>query len=1199
MNTLSMTQENTSLSTNEINTIGFFPGLGSRTFYRDIHDDLYSDGSFIIKNMYKDAAEALNLSGAPESMLITNPVLPQERLKKQSFLATSFVLHNLALEMHTKEYFQKKGVKLNTQLYTGESFGIIAAAIAAKSLSVHDGMKIIDFITKAIYRMIEGIEDAETSLIIPFLSDKNAHVEIASKNSAYVIALKGEKNHIESALSELKQAFRKYDIEINKYYSKNQINIYLNPLQKNKFSLLIKKYPDISYHILKEPTTFLAHSKRLSALRDITQTFFRQECILFYNPTTPIISNHSNCILQTGDEVREAVLAIIDEPMQSKLTSEQIDQSSLHYVIEYGIGKKSVKLLEDNQSQKLIFPLEYRTQIDFLYDTLQHIENIHHTHYEAALNSLSFLYSQKIKTDKNNVTKLLINLHNDPKHVELSDLIKTNHLYKQHLNEGELVLSERTHKTSGSDKSIESHLTILKDKDIFARIIKDSAVTEKSILHFSDLDHIWDSEIEAHMDKLLEEKDATMMTLYPYLRDREAFREKFHFYINKKSPISRILLQILSFNRLESRYPHTFQKEDTILTSSSLLGWLGCLIFSKSKYLEDSIDLFNNLLDVKHDELSLYRIFSHYVGQLNDTRYIFFSPNGNVVTSKEKIRQESSNFFINNLHEFHRRLDLDCNCNLISFSPSIRLHTTSDIKIIYNQLDSNLLSSSDPQNKKLDTLELNRSCFLTSHNKKVKAYSAKRNLITSTINAYIKHDENLVQFCSGGSESMTMFVTQKNSSNIIVKKILSEKLTAAKWDPEGKGVMLPPFTKAARQVDYLNALPEAAKPYFPTVFSVEENEDPSDEGCREVIYLMSHVPGVEVSQFIKQYRPDPKITSAIYREIHRFLSINVHSHRIHKNTSSTLNTSYFKKIEDRLKLCRRTAPSSFSEDFINQKIIKINGIEYFNIEEVLKKFRESPYYQSILEPKFHSLVMGDTNTENIKIANIEPLLDIQKRIKANEDEHQIDRLIRKLNYESIDLRFLDPRAIGYESEGKECRDDYMYDNKPWHNSLGHYDEIHNELFDIHIGKNKENGLKINIDFHSENPFQSAYKVQDITEKRIKLSDVPELNGIEHHFSNIMGEIYHHNSDYVKNDPFWLIRFVFIMGTHFAAMPPFHFKMEEDGTIIDSYEVQKRPLAIYCEGIKWLNWCLQMLDGTREEFLGIQVPKEIMLNREVI
>lgn len=1199
MNTLStLTQENTSISTNEINTIGFFPGLGSRTFYKDICDDLYSDGSVIIKNMYKDAAEALNLSGSPESLLITNSVLPQERLKKQSFLATSFVLHNLALEMHTKEYFLKKGVKLNTQLYTGESFGIIAAAIAAKSLSVYDGMQIIDFITKAIYRMTEGIKDPETSLMIPSL-EKSTHVEMVSKNSAYVVALQGEKNHIESVLSELKQAFRTYDIEINKYYSQNQTNIYLNPLQKNKFSLLIKKYPEISYRILKEPTTFLAHSKRLSALRNITQTFFKQECILFYNPTTPIISNHSNHILQTGDEVREAVLAIIDEPMQSRFTSERINQSSLNYVIEYGIGKKSISLLEDNQSQKLLFPLENRTKIELLYETLLHIENMHHTRHEEALSSLSFLYSQKITIDKNNVTKLLISRHNNAEQGKLSDLVKTNHLYKQHLNEGELVLSERTRKSSGSDKKIESHLTILKGKDISTRVIKDSVVTEKSILHFSDLDHLWDSEIETHIDKVLAEKDTTLDALSPYLKDREAFREKFHSYINKKSPISRVLLQILSFNRLASRYPYTFQKEDTILTSSSLLGWIGCLIFSKSKTLEDSIDLFNDLLDVKHDELSLYRIFSHYVSQLNDTQYIFLSPNGNVVTSKEKIRQESSNFFINNLHESHNHFDLDCNSNLITFSSSIKLHTTSDFKVIYNQLSSNLLSSTDPQNKKLNTLELNRSCFLTSHNKKVKAYSAKRKLITSTINAYIKHDETLVQFCSGGSESMTMFVTQEDSSDIIVKKILSEKLTAAKWNPEGKGVMLPPFTKAARQVDYLNALPESAKPYFPAVFSVEESESPSDKGSREVIYLMSHVPGLEVSQFIKQYRPDPRITSAIYREIHHFLSINVHSHRVQKNTFSTLNISYFKKIEDRLKLCRRTAPSSFSEEFIKQKNIRINGIEYLNIEEVLKKFRASPYYQSILEPKFHSLVMGDTNTENIKIANIEPLLDIQKRIKANEDEHKIDELIRALSYETIDLRFLDPRAIGYESEGKECRDDYMYDNKPWHNSLGHYDEIHNELFDIHVGKSKENSLKIDIDFHSENPFQSAYKVQDITEKRIKISDVPELNGIERHFSNIMGEIYHDNSDYVKNDPFWLIRFVFIMGTHFAAMPPFHFKMEEDGTIIDSYEVQKRPLAIYCEGIKWLNWCLQMLDGTREEFLGIQVPKEVTLNREVI
>ena len=80
-----------------------------------------------------------------------------------------------------------------------------------------------------------------------------------------------------------------------------------------------------------------------------------------------------------------------------------------------------------------------------------------------------------------------------------------------------------------------------------------------------------------------------------------------------------------------------------------------------------------------------------------------------------------------------------------------------------------------------------------------------------------------------------------------------------------------------------------------------------------------------------------------------------------------------------------------------------------------------------------------------------------------------------------------------------------------------------------------------------------------------------------------------DSPYLRDDPYWLVRFVFMMGQHFTAMPPFHFQKELDGTLVDTYQTQRRPVAIYCEGVKWLNWALQMLEGDRTEFLGLAVP----------
>jgi hypothetical protein len=81
-----------------------------------------------------------------------------------------------------------------------------------------------------------------------------------------------------------------------------------------------------------------------------------------------------------------------------------------------------------------------------------------------------------------------------------------------------------------------------------------------------------------------------------------------------------------------------------------------------------------------------------------------------------------------------------------------------------------------------------------------------------------------------------------------------------------------------------------------------------------------------------------------------------------------------------------------------------------------------------------------------------------------------------------------------------------------------------------------------------------------------------------------------DSPFLTDDPDWLVRFVFMMGTHFTAMPPFHFQAELDGTLTDTPLVQRRPVAIYCEGVKWLNWAAEMLEGTRTEFLGLPVPR---------
>jgi hypothetical protein len=82
-------------------------------------------------------------------------------------------------------------------------------------------------------------------------------------------------------------------------------------------------------------------------------------------------------------------------------------------------------------------------------------------------------------------------------------------------------------------------------------------------------------------------------------------------------------------------------------------------------------------------------------------------------------------------------------------------------------------------------------------------------------------------------------------------------------------------------------------------------------------------------------------------------------------------------------------------------------------------------------------------------------------------------------------------------------------------------------------------------------------------------------------------------DFLENDPNWLLRFTFMMGSHFAAMPPFHFKRGPDGSVPEDPQAQKRAIAVYCEGIKWLNMAYEMIKGRRQELYGVPIPSNFV------
>ena len=430
------------------------------------------------------------------------------------------------------------------------------------------------------------------------------------------------------------------------------------------------------------------------------------------------------------------------------------------------------------------------------------------------------------------------------------------------------------------------------------------------------------------------------------------------------------------------------------------------------------------------------------------------------------------------------------------------------------------------------------------------------------LNNYLQDGERLDGLGYGGSESLTLFVVNSQDQRI-VRKILSERLITAAWDRAGGGVMLPPCAKARRQAEYLVNLPPAAQPYFPSVLSRRER---TTTRHHEFIYDMTFVPGIEVSRFIRQYRPSARIVALLYSEIFRLLREKVHVHNRRIPRGPTIEELYFTKIAKRLELAAVTAPSTFNDQLLSSEYIVVNGKLLRNVPALLRAFRNNDIFANVLEPRFHSLVVGDTNTENIKIGNIEPLLRHYADISFTNPP---------FNAEELELRFLDPRAIGFHEDDLDTgADDPMYDNKPWHNSLGNYDQIHGEHFNLeyHFAA----GLPaVGIQFHENTPYAASYR------------------GISRYFAPAMNAAWRLNAkdpDMRENDPYWIIRFAFVMGTHFTAMPPFHFSRNVDGMLIDDVQHQRRPVAIYIEGVKWLNLALDMLEGRIDNFLGIAVPQ---------
>ncbi|MFD4876535.1 ACP S-malonyltransferase [Streptomyces sp. NPDC058420] len=1202
---------------------GFFPGLGSRAFYRDLGRLLIDSGVPEITGIYRDAARALGFPARPDLLLLDPESLPDGRMERQGFIGAALLVHSLALDAYLRDRIAKNGTPIAFIAYTGESFGILTAAVASGSLSVLDGVKIAQAFTPLMLQAAgaQSTDEAFARSIASYLDDSLVGTPLVPE-PFHVVAVKARTpEDLAAVMDGTREVFPLADVELHKSYAPTQANLYVRTGAKSEFDRFLAGFPDVTAWELKEPTVFLAHSARMRPAREALERFLVTQGIRFDEPRVPVLSNHDMSLLVTGSAVRQGVLAMTDRVMASRDTCETLGGLDADIVLELGLGAKSVQLLKDNDVDAPV--MAYTGSHEDTARVLRAVNVV-----DALMTRLETLYStgEELTGDDHHLLRELFRLAAEsdfcddyisrtlarvitaemlrPEREGASTFYRFLEIYqhtrdhREHIavGRGELVTRARLKKriTTGDSTLLGkayAELNVLDGAgDTRARTVHTTR-PEVVVFHFGAPDG-QDEDGLARRTRLLLDTQPTAYEIQEQLLDE----------VHPDDGISpaghRIVHQYLLFHTLAQHRPALFAQTDHYLEGDDVPGWLAALAVSGALSLTDAVAL--SAAHAQDDRVE------PVLKGLKAGAIPLVSAEGVPIQSRKDLEDATrAVLWEGTLDSGARRIHLNGNCQLIALGSR-----TDPTRIDTGPYATRVVLVQQPAetwkrrlNPGLDAFEYACVLGLTEENERVLANARSRRVLSSTVQAYINIDESVVSFGQGGSESMTVFVRKEGESHVTVRKILSEALTTAKWNPEGDGVMLPPFAKARKQAEFLQALPEPVRAYFPEVYDILEREIPvppqqrraaqaSDRAVdREVIYEMSYVAGEEVSRYVEKHTPPPAVVARLYEQIIRVLNQDVHSVGRVPGPGNTLDVSYFRKIEDRLSLCRRTAPLTFSEHLLDTERIVVNGVSYLNSATLIERFRRIPAFAEILEPAFHSLVMGDTNTENIKITNSEPLRHAQRLIESGATPQDIDAALAAITPAALGIRFLDPRAIGFKSEGKDTRDDPMYDNKPWHNSIGHYDEIHFEQFTLSVDTGAGRTPTVGIAFLDGNPYQKAYRVRDVVERGGTV-DTAAPEGMEDHFAAVMTAalgLDDPDSPYLRDDPYWLVRFVFMMGQHFTAMPPFHFQQELDGSLVDTYQTQRRPVAIYCEGIKWLNWALQMLEGNRTEFLGLTVP----------
>lgn len=103
--------------------IAFFPGLGSRSAYRDVGLQTVAATSSAAVEVYREAAQALGQVPTLSSLATDPRSLPEDLVERQGYVGAAFVTHNLAIYRDLQQQNRSAGA-LQFSAYTGESLGM-------------------------------------------------------------------------------------------------------------------------------------------------------------------------------------------------------------------------------------------------------------------------------------------------------------------------------------------------------------------------------------------------------------------------------------------------------------------------------------------------------------------------------------------------------------------------------------------------------------------------------------------------------------------------------------------------------------------------------------------------------------------------------------------------------------------------------------------------------------------------------------------------------------------------------------------------------------------------------------------------------------------------------------------------------------------------------------------------------------------